>query len=297
MINGLFHLYEHIIVHKLIGVETLHGFTAEDYIFLYFKNFSPSNIIDCLQGLDLNKIDLDMEKRVLSAEFERERNNEEEHFFRTIWQGTGYEKSPLGDVLEIEAKTTTADLAELHEKVMKHPQLFYEKDKGLTIVNQNRHVIGCPKIPGEHKVHPYVRPENFRADCTLIEKRVTSYKEKTLKLFFFKGNIEPLYIMEKYLREQNPGKMVQISEKKEMSVFIIEEGCFFPAADNIGQIKKYVLAQLKQEIKGIKENFVDRALNELESMWFYDMPWTQRCDRLLRIPDEQLLKTMRSLNV
>lgn len=279
MINGLFHLYEHIIVHEFEEVETLHGFTAEDYIFLYFREFSPDAILDRLKNMDFSKIDLTMEKRVLSYEFERERNNEEEDFFKKIWAGTCYEKSPLGDVPEIEKKTTTTDLMGLHEKVMNNPQFFYEKEKGLTIIDNSMSTTNM-----------------MSKEFLLTGKSSVSDDGRALTVCYFEGNIEPLFIIEKYIKERNPGKVVQVSEKKEMAALIIEEGCSFPAEDNISTIKKYILMQLKEDIKVIRRNFVDTALNELESIYFYGIPWQERLDYLDKLPEEQILKTVREIN-
>jgi len=85
-----------------------------------------------------------------------------------------------------------------------------------------------------------------------------------------------MYLLERILRLRNPDRYIKLSEKKDLSAFIIEKGTIFPNTKDLIRLIEYSQKQIWHDIILISNNFYNRAINELESIYFYNLSWQQR---------------------
>jgi len=274
--KGISHFFEHIFITKLLHNFTfskISGHTTEDYVMLFCYQITPRKILETLQRMTFEKREVENHKRTLIEEIEMEAFKEEETFFRFVWQetGTGYEKSPLGTIEEV--GTVTVDmLGEVREEILKGQLFFYSSPFGLDIINRFEDV----KVTG---INAWWRNKTYQRKGN----------NRCYEICYFSNRIEVLYLMVRILKALNPGKHIQLSEKKRMSALIVESGVQFPTLRNIGPLREKALGELERDLAGIKTNINERALNELESVYFYGKRWQERIALLFQTTDRQLL--------
>jgi hypothetical protein len=223
-----------------------------------------------LRKMSFEKEEIDDHKETLLHEIERKSANGEEVFFSFVWQGTAYEKSPLGTAAGV--NTVTAGMLEdLREEILKRQLFFYNHASGLEIING-------------HRYKPPPRP-----GFDIPRSRSKTFQGKHYDICYFENCSAPCHLLVRILKNLNPGKHIQLSEKKEMSALILETGTTFPGKHNIGPLRKEARQQLDRDISEIKANKNEIALNELESFYFYGKPWQDRIAELDRTGDQQLL--------
>lgn len=272
-IYGISHLFEHILISE---IKNTGGFTTEDYIFLYGNNINFEKFLDALMKIEMDKINLKRQKDIIKKEIERNKNARNEKFFKKTWEKTIYEKSPLGTVKSVE-KINIKDLIYLKEEVLNLPLYFYNKRNKLNVINGK--IIN--------------RKSNGKF-CILFNKNF-SYEDILYKVIYFKNEIEKMFVVEKILQLKNPERYIQISEKREMNAFIMEKNCLFPDLCEIISLREKVLKNLKKEIYQIRQNFLEIALNELESIYFYNIPWDERIDRLFHVSNNDILELINEI--
>lgn len=220
-------------------------------------------------------------KKELIEEIKIQSGKEKEAFFRFVWQGTGYEKSPLGTAAEVNT-ITPAVLDDLRHKILSRDTFFYSKTTGLEIRN------GHEK---EASLSPFL--------STIPWRRETTYhgcgSSRCCSICYFNNNIEVLYLLTRVLKNLNPAKYIQLSEKKMMSALILETGAKLPGKNNIRPLLEETGRQLHIEIIRIKKKTGLRALNELESVYFYGRRWQERIKKLLQTSELELLDLVEKL--
>jgi hypothetical protein len=294
-INGISHLLEHLLIVKFLHtfkVKKPSGYTTEDYVIMFLPGIPLKKIMETLQGMSIGQRELESHKRILIKEIERESANEQEAFFRFVWHGTGsgYEKSPLGTVEDVH--TITVDmLEELRREILKKQLFFYSNSTGLETLNasesENMTDTRVDTLPSSF---PGINV-TWRRDKTYQVKG----KTRCYNICYFNSHIEAFYLLQQILKALNPGKHIQLSEKKRMSALIIEAGVQFPTANNIEPLREQTLRELDLDLSEIKENFRERALNELESCYFYGKSWQERIRQLFQTTDRQLLSMVREI--
>jgi len=288
-VKGISHLFEHFFIAKLLSRQNRHtGYTTEDYVILFCLGIPSSKMAAELQRMTIEEEELEYHKRMLIKEIQRESVNEEEAFFRFVWQDTafGYEKSPLGTVEEVNA--ISRDMLEaVRQEIMKKQLFFYSFPAGLETINLSSEVNINP-----NRIHG---AEPGRVTCRRNKIYQGNGAAGCYSIFYFNRCIEAFYLLERILRELNPGKHIQLSEKKRMSALIVEADADFPTRRNIGFLREKALDTLNRDLDDIRANINERALNELESAYFHGKSWQQRITELNKITDRQLLKMVGKL--
>lgn len=285
-INGITHLFEHLFIAKLLGRQhPAAGYTTEDYVLLFCSGISPPEIAALLQRMSIEEGEAEYHKGALIQEIQRESANEEEAFFRFVWQDMdpGYEKSPLGTVEEVGAVTREM-LEAVRQGLMKKQLFFYSPFAGLERIN--------PAYEANINRHSGRGGQITRRENRTYQGNGTT---RRYSIYYFNGCIEVFYLLERILRQLNPGKHIQLSEKKRMSALIVEADADFPTGRNTGFLRRRALDALKRELEGISANINERALNELESAYFYGKSWEQRIVGLNKTTDRQLLAVVEKL--
>lgn len=270
--RGISHLFEHIFIAKLYrdyDSAVVSGYTTEDYVILFCYGIGPGEITATLRGMTLTGEELRGHKRLLIAEIERESGKEEEAFFRFLWQGTAYEKSPLGTVADV-SRITTGMLEDFRSKLSASPLFFYGRERGVEIVNG----VGNPC-----STSPLL---------SIDWRRDTLFAGRHYHICYVDRRIEAIHLVTRILKESNPDKHIQMSEKKMKSALILEAGTRFPEDCDIGVLRKKSLEKINHDISGIKANFAEKALNELESLYFYGRSWLERIGEMFKTTEPKL---------
>ncbi len=280
-IKGISHLFEHIAISKAYkskGAVRITGHTTEDYIVLFSFNFFPEEFFALMNGMSFEAENTEQEKDVLIREIEREEHNEEEGFFKFVWSGTNYEKSPLGTI-EAARGITPEILEEFRLKVVDMPLFFYKNhvEDGLEIINPE--AFSCTP------------PEDF----TIYQRFEGAFDDRNYRIFYFTGWVEQMFLLKYILDVKNPELRIHVSEKKKSSAFIVEEGVIWPSAEEIDELRTQACDAIKKDEEQIKSYFPERALNELESVFFYNKRWPLRIQSALGTPTSQLLKILEKL--
>ncbi len=252
------------------------GFTVEDYIFLYCQNTDAEKFIETIKNIKITASELSKLKLILKKEIQKKTNTENEKFFKRIWKKTIYEKSPRGDLKLID-KINIKDIMNLKYKVLKMPLYFYGGNNKVNILNGK---INYKKNNNQFNV---------------LYNRYIFHKNTHYNIIYFINEIEKIYIIEKILQQKNPTKHIQISEKRKMSALILEKNCVFPQISEINFLKEKALEKLKTEINQIKKNFCERALNELESVFFYNIHWVKRIKKLFNISENDIIRIIKKV--
>jgi hypothetical protein len=252
------------------------GYTTEDYFFLFCTGIKPRNVLDVIKNLELTKMELSLQKKIAIKEINQEMKNFEEAFFQKVWEGTPYELSPLGDIDGIN-RITTNIMLDCKTEILKNNVYFYYDNCKIKTIN---HITF---------------PSKLKSKVKLRRRRYMSFNHKRYDVFYFTGGVEFMYLLERILLKENPGRHIQLSEKKQNSAIIIEQGVVYPDTIQISDKKEKILKEIKHEISRICDDFTDRALNELQSLYFYSLPWKRRIDFLSRITDEALLEVVHDL--
>jgi hypothetical protein len=212
--------------------------------------------------MDLKRDEFEEQREILLREVEEKQSNEEETFFEEVWRNTKYAKTPAGNTIDIKT-IGIRDISDLRYKIMAGPLFLYNKNSGLKQFNKHLHNVAPSK---RKKTVDLIRGFKFAG---------TGYR-----VLFFEGEVEALFLIERILSIVNPEKLIQVSEKKTKSVLIIEKECEFPGYREIKEMIRKALKEIEKEINEIKEDFTEKALNELESIFFYNESWQNRIQRL-----------------
>ncbi|MDQ1354429.1 MAG: Insulinase family protein [Acidobacteriota bacterium] len=290
-IEGISHLFEHIfatILHNRCPCAyqklRVHGHTTEDYVILFCSHFTTENILQTLSGMKFAEIDLDYQKQQLKNEIERETSNREEFFFRFVWEGTDYEKSPLGSIARVDT-ITAAILEDFRRQLINKNILFYSRDKGIEILNLSNSETS--PVPGKPLSLPIA--QSWR--------KSRPFREKLYDIYYFNRDIEAFYLLERVLKELNPARHIQVSEKKYMSAMIIEKGAAFPSGQDIRFLEEKAFEGINRDLGDIKANFREQAVNELESVYFYGQQWQDRVVRLFNTTERRLVELVKQIKI
>ena len=216
-------------------------------------------------------------KGILIREIERESTNDEEAFFRFVWSGSDYQKSPLGIVEDV-AAITPPMLETKKSEILKNSLFFYSQDAGLEIINEIGRLSRTTPLPNI----TWLRNKRFR--------------NRRCNICYTDRRIEAFCLLTRVLKELNPGRQIQLSEKKNISALILETGTKFPTGRFMRPLRQNALKKIEVDISGIKSNIAERALNELESFYFYGKRWQERIGELFKTTELELLHLVRELN-
>ncbi|MCX6579131.1 MAG: hypothetical protein NT166_02985 [Candidatus Aminicenantes bacterium] len=280
-VEGISHLLEHFLIFELIHRRSgamVDGHTTEDYVILFCRHLTLENIIETLRSMEFDDAHLEMHKERLKKEIEVKLANREEFFFRFVWEGSDYEKSPLGLADRVDTISGAA-LDTLRRRLLKEAIFGYTRGGGVTILNSDT------VAPVQSRPLPPV---------PIAWVKNKPFGERWYDICYFNRDIEVFYLLERMLKLLDPDKHIQLSEKKKMSALILEKGTRFPG-EQVRAVKQNALEQLTVEVSQIKSNFEESALNELESMYFYGSPWSERCRRLFRTTDRRIAELVKKL--
>lgn len=288
-VEGISHLFEHIFVkilhnHYPYSYPKLpaYGHTTEDYVILFCRHFTVEDIMQTLERMNIEEINLENQKDILKEEIKRETSNREEFFFRFVWEGTNYEKSPLGSIARVDT-ITAAILEDFRRQLISKNILFYSREKGIEILNLSNSENS--PAPGKPLSLPIAQ----------TWKMNRPFREKWYNIYFFDRDIEAFYLLERVLKELNPARHIQLSEKKRMSALIVEKGADFPLGQNISFLKEKAFEGINKDLADIKANFREQAVNELESVYFYGQQWQDRVARLFNTTENQLSELVKGI--
>lgn len=278
-INGLSHLFEHLLIAELIDLapETnnkITGYTTEDYILILIYGMNHNQVLKAIKKMDPDIDRLAVEKEIIIDEIESHKTGESENFFRFAWKDTIYEKSPWGKTKEVKS-LTREHIKQFKKQVLDKDIYFY---------------------PDREKIHSLKKTTSAKKiNVTYTNKKNQHHNGSRYDIFYFTHGIEQLFLLEIILEILYPKKHIQISEKKELCALIIEEGVHFPTYTLIRYLKEKALLKIKKEIINIKKDFFSRGINELESLYFYNQSWSYRQKILNNIDPEDLMKISRQI--
>jgi len=288
-VNGLSHLFEHLLIKTLFDHPrdaVIAGHTTEDYILLSSSGLEPADYIETLQYMELREDEVERNKKGLIKEILREASNPREEFFRKVWAGTPYEHSPLGTPDAVQSITPSL-LDSFRLRLLKKTHYFFTRDNGIEVHEPTQ------EIPEESTgIHEF----------TGIKHREMTFRDREFDIYYL-GNIirecdcsiEALYMLERLMQMQNPGKQIQISEKKDKCALILEKGILFPKVDSIGSLWEPARRQIAGDVDSISAEFQERALNQLESRFFYGRRWESRIRRLNTLIPLQITELIRQM--
>ncbi|MBE3140297.1 MAG: insulinase family protein [Thermoplasmata archaeon] len=275
--SGISHIIEHLTILKSRNEIVLNGCTTEDYIFFFSNESSYGRVLDLVQNQWLNRSELEIAKRSVVAEIRRKRRETGEIFFSKVWSGTPYENSPMGTIRSI--KSISLDSIKRYLEDLSRKPVY--------VLTQGNRVL----IHGDpSNVH-----NEARNKLKISRTGRFNYKGNSYRTIYFTNDNETLFLIEHMLFQNNPKKLIQLCEKKSMSALILEEGIVFPKIDELQILKKGALKEIRNIFRKTESNFIERALNRLESMYFQNVPWEKRMKYLFQLPNDQLFNTMRLL--
>lgn len=284
-IHGISHLFEHILVTHLDSLDghyILKAHTTEDYIFIA-GHTSKDQILQSIKSLELDQSTLLTHKEQIKEEICKCSNYLRENFFSTIWQGTSYQRTPLGSVETIES-ITISHIQDLIKTVLNNPIFFY------THLNEVETNFDSRLQPSFDESISMVLPKPF----TLKKEKING--ERSYYIYFFNNKLEEFYLIQHILKIANPGKHIHLSEKRKMSALVFEEPLRIPQSNDLKILKDKALQEMIAITDSIKSNFPERALNEMESIYFYDKSWESRINRLFHISPSELIELISTFN-
>jgi len=265
--NGLSHLFEHFLIANFYKIGIRAGFTTEDYIMFFFEKMHPGYFISRLKKLGFNKEIIESEKERIKEEIYKKKLDNEERFFKIIWQNTIYSKSPIGNVADVN-KISVKDLEKLRKEILKMPLYFFKRNGSVIIFrrssNKKRKEI---EIKITHRKH--------------------EFKKRFYDVYYFNGESEKLFLLKNMLQLVNSNKHIQLSEKKKMSALIIERGSCFMNKSDFAKLRETAIREIATNLD--RMNFYEKAIKELESIYFYRETWSKRVNKIFKINDEDLL--------
>jgi hypothetical protein len=214
-----------------------------------------------------------LEKMLIQEEVKGNNSNDSENFFRKVWKDTIYMASPLGDMASIE-RITREDMIRFKERILRDQIYCYDSYENVTIINN------------ENSKMKNIYPQGF----IYLGSTQIIFKKKSYEIFYFEGRPERLYLLERILKIKNPDKLTQLNEKKKRCALILESKSNFPENENeISNLMPGALSSIMEDVSSIKSNFSERAINELESAFFYGDRWKNRIDTLLSTQSHEIL--------
>jgi len=270
-LNGEAHLFEHAVCWQS---PYLWGVTREDYILLFMHQCAEKEIINLIRNLQISEEEIDRIKRIVLKEILQEHGKEEEICGRKIWQSTEYEKSPLGTFEDVQ-KIRRKELENVKRTILMRPLFFYKEATRIFPQREAKNMTQsvCPGLE-------------------IVRRRKLDFHKKIFLAFYFHQCPDELYVLKDIMKIFNSGRCVLLSEKRKMSAFLIDQGCKFPDRHQIPDLKKNAIDLLYRDIDEIKNNFIDRALNELESLYFRNLSWEDRIFRMIHSADASIVNLM-----
>ncbi len=258
---GLAHLFEHLFLKYLNRHNVLcSGFTSEDYVLANFYNSTVDDVLRLLDDLIFSDSNILMEKEIILNEIQQERLSTSELFFRKLWKGTAYENSPLGSP-DFLSSIAFNDLINYKYKVTSSVKyLFTSANDGSVSKIENtswKNTIMNKSVSRDTK-HRFDFEENQYIDIEI------------------KNESEILYLIKEIISIFNPGKLVSIFEKKNIRSFVLEASCILPYREEFEKLLPAATRNIKTQLTEIENQFQDRALNELESVYYKNKKWSER---------------------
>lgn len=271
-VPGISHLFENLLTNELRqrGSSHIQGITTEDYVILFCHDISPGKILNTLHDLPMDPLLFEKIKNGLIDKLEYQKANQNTGFFRFVWKNTSYEqyvKNPLGEVDDI--RSITLELMEEFKRRISKKELFFYTNDGLERING----IGCGW--GERTEPAEVSWEKDR-----------EYKNTRFDIGCLTGNIDVFYLLIKIISQwdENKSKRIQYSEKKRAAAFVLESGTSFPPTNVLPRLREKAILDIARQVTAVRVNFVDNAINELESVFFSGQPWYRRVQKLFHVP-------------
>lgn len=280
-IPGICHLFEHLLIRRLSKyVEDVVGYTTEDYMIFICNELSPIGFVEQINRMVPTKEEILLEKMLIIEEIKSSNPIDSEVFFKKVWWDTGYANSPLGSldgINKIDHKT----LERFKKELLKNHIYCYDSCGEVTIINDD--------ISNVHNSNP--------REFTFLGSTEITFKKNNYENLYFKGEIDRLYLVERILKIKNPGKLIQLSEKRIRCALVLDSKTNFPANEQETRgLMSVAVKGILKDIEDIKSVFNDRAINELESAFFYGERWENRVERLSKIQCHEILNLLNELN-
>lgn len=284
-IRGLAHLFEHVVIHKMLYQlhdQDLHGFTTEDYIVMFSQKGDISSMYKTLKEFEIDEETLEKEKGALIAEIGRESSRKEEAFFSFVWQDTSYMYSPLGTA---EAVRTIGvdDIYELKNRILQGPIYFYTP--------QGVHIEGPEEVEEDGEI--FIPDEDW----------IGSFGNDEYYIHYLEGEgeqfhrtLDAFYLLQRIANKIFPGYTTGLYEKRYLAVFVANTKGWMSEYQVLSH-KRRVLDDIESELEELRKDFGSRGLNELESLYFYNIPWQDRLNQLASITDEELVSAFRMISL
>lgn len=275
-----YHLFEHLLLHELNKLKTdsvPEAFTTEDYMFFWGEGISDKKeIFKRLKKMRFENEIVKKEMKIIKNEIKFKSDN----LFNSIWEGTMYEYHPMG-TFEANIKNVRSHL-DFIKNDMEMDNIFY--------------------FPIEAKKNNIFNQRNNRkydGEFANIWTKIINWDQELFYVYYFDISSDILFLIEEILSLFNKNELIQYSDKRYLSALIVEKNTIFPQSSQITNILECAKNELKLKINRIKRDFFSNALNELESIFFYERRWEDRINRCLSVNEsevEKILETLKNHN-
>jgi hypothetical protein len=268
-IPGLSHLFEHLFCKYLSP--SAKGYTTEDYIFI----ISVDNTIDdypcVLRNINISEECFSFEKEVIYQEI-KQGSKRKNDIFKKLWRNTIYESNPIGSISGIE-KISVIDIKRHVNKILCEP--FYISRSGVIdeiyVVIKNR--INRLEYVGGYK----------ERILNILCRDEIQLSHKAFKVVYFKNSEDIAHIMKIILERINRSKKIYFYERKQFSTFLYEKSCIWPGTDYMEENYKQITDDILNAYRNLNKSSIDKSLNELESIYYYNRKWKSRISAALNI--------------
>ena len=275
-INGLAHLFEHLLVNHIRDSlkRSLFGYTTEDYILIFCQGVDRGDFIKGLKSMKQVPGELLKEQNSVIREIEEKGAQPGEIFFREVWTGTRYEKSPQGTKESI-TDITFKDITDLKEYILENNIYSFSVTRGIYVSTSSSLISRQKeKLPAN---------KSFR------------YRESNYIVHFASDHIKQWQIIEKILQLKNPTFHIQLSQKKEMAALVLEKGCNIPYDSELNFYFDRAVSALLEDFRLLEKKKVQLGVAELRNIYFYNQKWSDYVLLLPKVPKEAIKKKIETL--
>lgn len=271
-----YHLFEHLLLHelnKLKNDSVPEAFTTEDYMFFLGQGISDKKgIFKRLKKMQFENEIVDEEMKIIKNEIKSQSDN----LFNYIWEGTKYENHPIG-IFEANIKNVRNHLNFIKNDI-EMDNIFY-----------------FPIEAKDDNIFNRRRKRKHYDEFINIWTKIINRDQKLFYVYYFDISSDILFLIEEILSLFNKNEFIQYSDKRYLSALIVEKGTIFPQPSQISNILECAKNELNLKIKRIKRAFFSKALNELESLFFYERRWEDRINRCLSVNESEVEKILEIL--
>lgn len=267
----LAHLFEHIIISEFDN--GIGGLTTNDYIMLFCSKCSNEEVVETMESLKIEEVNIERNREKIRSEIIKSMKVRNEIFFRKVWDGTIYEKSPVGTESEINI-ISRKDLIGMQKKVIKGTIYIYNNYK-ISIFNK------------------HVDKNNYKIKkINIINKSTFKHDKNYYKRIIFEGESDIFNLICEMLSFFDPNRYVQLIEKKQLSTIILERDFIFPEYNELITLKTKCLKEIQRVNLLLDKSYFHKSMKELISFFYHNKIISDRIKYIFNIDDKEIIESI-----